>query len=163
MPGSDYQLVTRWTFAAPLPAVWEELMHPERWQEWWRGVRRVELLERGAESGVGARRRMTWRSALPYELTFDMRTTRIEPRSLIEGVAEGELHGRGIWTLAAEAGGTHVRYDWRVEATRPWMRLLAPVAKPLFAWNHGVVMEWGRAGLAKKLAGARPAAGSGDG
>jgi len=151
MPASDYQLVTRWTLAAPIAAVWEELTHTERWPEWWRGVRRVELLERGDESGVGALRRMTWRSALPYELTFDMRTTRIEPQSVIEGVADGELRGRGIWSLAAEPGRTQVRYDWLVEATKPWMRVLAPVAKPLFAWNHGVVMEWGRSGLARRL------------
>jgi uncharacterized protein YndB with AHSA1/START domain len=150
---SHYELLTRWLLPAPLPAVWEELTHPERWPEWWRGVRRVQLLESGDADGVGACRRMTWRSALRYELTFNMRTTRIERHSLIEGVAEGELRGRGLWTLAAEAGQTQVQYDWLVEATKPWMRVLAPLAKPLFAWNHGVVMEWGRSGLMRKLVG----------
>ncbi len=82
-----------------------------------------------------------------------MRTTRIEPQRLIEGVADGELTGSGTWTLAAGPGRTDVRYDWRAEATKPWMRVLAPLAKPPFAWNHGVVMEWGRGGLARRLAG----------
>jgi hypothetical protein len=39
--------------------------------------------------------------------------------------------------------------------TRPWMRLLAllaPLARPVFAWNHGVVMAWGRQGLERHLA-----------
>jgi len=130
-------------------------MHPERWPGWWQGVRAVELLESGDRDGVGAYRRMTWRSALPYELTFNMRTTRIEPQRLIEGVADGELSGRGIWTLTAEVTQTCVRYDWLVEATKVWMRVLAPLAKPLFAWNHGIVMEWGRQGLAKKLSASR--------
>ena len=31
--------------------------------------------------------------------------------------------------------GTHVRYDWMVEVTKPWVRLIAPLARPLFAWN----------------------------
>ena len=31
------------------------------------------------------------------------------------------------------------------------MNLLAPVARPLFKWNHDVVMNWGAEGLAKRL------------
>jgi hypothetical protein len=70
-----------------------------------------------------------------------MRTTTIEPPRRIESVADGELCGRGTWTLTAQGAHTQVRYDWRVEAPQAWMRLLAPVAKPLFAWKHDVVME----------------------
>jgi uncharacterized protein YndB with AHSA1/START domain len=153
MPVSDYALVTHWNLPAPLPRVWDELMHPERWPQWWRGVRAVELLEPGDAAGIGAYRRMTWRSALPYQLSFNMRTTVIEPMSRIEGVADGELDGRGVWTLAAQGSGTRVRYDWQVAATKPWMRVLAPIAKPLFAWNHGVVMGWGERGLRERLSG----------
>jgi hypothetical protein len=31
------------------------------------------------------------------------------------------------------------------------MNLLAPVARPIFKWNHDVVMGWGAEGLARKL------------
>jgi hypothetical protein len=34
------------------------------------------------------------------------------------------------------------------------MNLLAPVARPFFAWNHDVVMRWGGEGLSR-LVGAR--------
>jgi hypothetical protein len=61
------------------------------------------------------------------------------------------LTGRGTWRLTETDGQTQVRYDWRVEATRPWMRALAPIGRPLFAWNHGIVMEWGRRGLSRRL------------
>ena len=80
-------------------------MHPERWPEWWKGVRAVQLLESGDANGIAAYRRMTWRSALPYELTFNMRTTTIEPPRRIESVADGELCGRGTWTLTVQ--GAH--------------------------------------------------------
>jgi hypothetical protein len=50
-----------------------------RWPEWWKGVRRAELLEDGAEDGVGRLWRFVWRSRLPYELAFDSRVTRREP------------------------------------------------------------------------------------
>ena len=159
MSSAQYQLVTEWDLPAPIASVWEELMHPEHWPTWWKGVRAVQLLEVGDASGVGAYRRMTWRSALPYELSFNMRTTVIEPQHRIEGRADGELSGHGSWTLAPQGAHTRVRYDWRVDATKTWMRVLAPVARPLFAWNHGVVMEWGRAGLTRRLnaPAARPA------
>ena len=81
-----------------------------------------------------------------------MRTTRVEPMSLIEGRAQGELAGLGRWTLAPDGARTKVRYEWTVEVTRPWQRLLAPLARPVFAWNHNVVMGWGYEGLARKLA-----------
>ena len=99
--------------------------------------------EPGDAEGIGALRRMTWRTALPYTLSFDMRTTRVEPMRLIEGRAEGELAGRGRWTLAADGGVTRVRYEWIVAVEKPWMRALAPLLRPVFAWNHNKVMGWG--------------------
>ena len=152
MSTSDYAFVTRWTIPAPLDRVWQELTQPEVWPVWWRGVERVELIRPGDATGIGAVRRYTWRSRLPYRLTFTMETTRIEPQRLIEGRATGELDGLGVWTLTPSPQGTDLRYDWRVAATKPWMKLAAPIAKPLFAWNHDVVMEWGRQGLLKRVA-----------
>ncbi len=147
----QYHLVTQWKLSAPVSAVWAELTHPEGWPQWWKGVVSVALLEAGDANGVGAYRRMTWRSALPYQLTFNMRTVRVEPRSLIEAVAEGELTGTGRWELTRLGGDTDVRYDWSVAVTKPWMRTLGPLAKPLFEWNHHVVMEWGRRGLERRV------------
>jgi hypothetical protein len=31
---------------------------------------------------------------------------------------------------------THVRFDWRVNADRPLLRVLTPLLRPLFRWNH---------------------------
>jgi hypothetical protein len=88
---------------------------------------------------------------LPYSLTFDMTTTRVEAPGRIEGTASGELAGKGVWRLAADNDGTSVRYDWTVRANKRWMRLLAPVARPLFAWNHDAVMADGERGLRRLL------------
>jgi uncharacterized protein YndB with AHSA1/START domain len=151
MSATEFHLITDWTLPAPVDAIWAELTTPEEWPAWWRAVERVEQLEPGDDDGVGALRRLTWRTALPYSLTFDMRTVRVEPKTLIEGRAQGELTGVGRWTLTPNGGETQIRYDWRVEVTRPWMRFFAPLARPVFAWNHGVVMGWGREGLVRRL------------
>lgn len=148
---SNYSFLTIWRFKAPLEKVWQLLHDSEDWPAWWRGVEKVECLEPGGEGGIGAVRRYTWKSALPYRLAFNLRATRIEAPRLLEGEAFGELQGRGRWTLEQEADWTSVRYEWEVRTTKPWMNLLAPVLKPLFKWNHDVVMRWGGEGLAKRL------------
>ena len=113
-------------------------------------MERVELIRPASGPGeVGSVRRFTWKSRLPYRLTFDMKVTRVEPMRLIESEAEGELSGAGRWTFEAAGGLTRVRYDWNVRTTKLWMNLLAPVARPLFRWNHDVIMGWGLQGLKK--------------
>jgi len=148
-----YEFVSTWEIDAPIERVWETIKHSESWHEWWRGVVRVVELREGDADGLGSIRRSTWKSALPYKLEFDSEIVRIEHPNLIEARAFGELEGRGLWTFEPEAERkTHVQYDWRVETTKAWMNLLAPIAKPFFRWNHDIIMNWGEVGLKKKLA-----------
>ena len=149
---ATYEFVTLWRFEAPLSEVWEELSHPERWPSWWPAVKSVVQLESGDEQGVGALRRYTWRGVLPYNLSFDMRTTVVVPKSCLEGVATGELNGTGRWQLSTAHGSTVVHYDWVVEVAKRWVKVLSPIARPFFRWNHDVVMRWGAEGLSALLA-----------
>jgi hypothetical protein len=146
-----YALTTFWQFDAPLEAVWAAVFDAESWPTWWPGIEEVKILERGDADGVGARQRYTCRSVLPYRLSFVSRVTRVEPLSLLEGRVDGELEGRGCFRLACGDGLVRVRYDWEVRTTRRWMNLVAPLAKPLFRWNHDALMHAGGAGLARYL------------
>jgi uncharacterized protein YndB with AHSA1/START domain len=148
---ADYSFLTTWVLEAPIDSVWDALYESERWPEWWRGVERVQVLEQGNGDRVGELSRYTWKSKLPYRLEFDMRTTRVERPFLVEGRAQGELTGAGRWRLFEGSGTTAVTYEWRVETTERWMNLLAPIARPVFAWNHDVVMRQGGEGLARRL------------
>ncbi len=146
-----YEFVTVWRIHSPLPAVWGLITQSELWPEWWRGLESVTELERGDENGLGNLRRYCWKGVLPYRLVFDVRTTRIESDMLIEGIASGDLVGTGVWKFATEGDITVVRYDWMVQTAKRWMNVLAPVARPLFKWNHDKIMEWGREGIVKRL------------
>lgn len=148
---SSYVFVTQWLIPASVDRVWRELMAPDDWPTWWRGVERVELIRPGVSGDIGAVRRYTWKSRLPYRLMFDMETTRIELQRVIEGRASGELAGTGRWELSPDKNATRVRYDWSVQTTKAWMRVLSPIARPIFAWNHDVVMAWGREGLVRRV------------
>jgi uncharacterized protein YndB with AHSA1/START domain len=147
---ASYSFLTTWVVDAPRERVWDAIYDSERWPEWWRGVQRVDKLEEGDDGGVGALYEHVWRSVLPYPVRFRVRTTRIELPDLIEGQADGELAGVGRWRFFA-GRQTAVTYEWNVRTTRPWMNLLAPVARPIFAWNHNAVMRNGGVGLAKLL------------
>ena len=146
-----YRFVTEWQVQAPIDSVWEQLTHSENWPTWWKGVEKVDQLDPGDESGIGDRRRYTWKSRLPYRLVFEMVLTRSERPTLLEGRATGELEGVGTWTLSERDGGTRLRYVWEVRTTRPWMNLPLPFARRIFEINHDAVMRWGGQGLARRL------------
>jgi uncharacterized protein YndB with AHSA1/START domain len=149
---AQYEFRTTWQLDAPIEQVFELLRDSVRYPDWWKGVKRVEALETGNENGIGDVSRFTWRSVLPYSLSFDLRVTRVERPFTIEGQATGELEGTGIWTLSATEGeGTTVVYDWRVCTTRAWMNVFGPLARPAFVWNHDIVMRQGAKGLAAAL------------
>jgi hypothetical protein len=145
-----YRFLTTWLLDASRDDVWEAIYAVERWPEWWRGVERVEKLAHGDENGIGAVYAHRWRSVVPYPVDFRVTVDRIDRPKLIVARAEGELAGTGVWRLY-DGDGTSVTYDWHVRTTRPWMNLVAPVARPIFAWNHNVVMRHGGEGLAGLL------------
>ncbi|MBI4278661.1 MAG: SRPBCC family protein [Armatimonadetes bacterium] len=146
-----YRFVTTWRVRAAIEAVWDAIYHSERWPTWWKGVEQVTELQPGDKDGVGSVRRYVWKSTLPYRLVFDMRVTRVERPVVLDGEAFGELEGTGKWRLSHSDGVTTVEYVWDVRTTRAWMNFLAPIARPIFAWNHDVVMRWGGEGLARLL------------
>ena len=147
---ASYSFLTTWIVDAPRDRVWDAIHGIERWPEWWSGVRRVEKLEAGDETGIGALYRQEWRSVIPYPVRFETRITRIERPHVIEAEADGELAGTGRWRFF-DGRETAVTYEWNVRTTRSWMNLVAPVARPVFRWNHNVVMHQGGQCLADLL------------
>lgn len=148
----SYEFVSVWHTPAPMLKVWDAIRQNNEWPQWWRGVESVVELKAGDEDGVGAVHRSTWKSALPYKLQFDSEVERIDRFRRIEIRAFGELHGKGVWHFSEYTSGVVLQYDWKVFTTKLWMNLLAPVARPLFQWNHDVIMRWGEAGLNNRLA-----------
>ncbi len=148
---AKYRFVTVWRIQAPLPQVCDAVSQSLKWPDWWRGVEKVEVFDPGDKDGIGSLRRFTWKGRLPYRLTFDIRVTRAVPRSFLEGHASGELEGVGRWHFSSDGVVTAVRYEWTVRTTRRWMNILAPLARPLFKWNHDQIMRQGAEGMARLL------------
>jgi Polyketide cyclase / dehydrase and lipid transport len=144
----DFSLTTTWRLAVPLQRVWAAIEDAGNWPAWWPYVTGVTLLEPGNGTGLGSARRFHWRTALPYTLSFEARVVALRAPFAIDAQVSGDLTGMGRWRLSRAAGMTLARYHWEVSAAKPWMRRLAPLARPLFEWNHRRVMQKGGEGLA---------------
>ena len=152
---AQYHLASRWSFSAPVGAVWAELSRPELWPTWWKGVQAVRLLAHGEGGGMGAYRRITWRGLLFNLLfpsvTFNQRTVKIEPRAMIESVADGQLTGIGRWQLTRAGAVTEVEHDWIVNVNVPAVPILAGLTGMMFKWRYHSLMEAGRRGLESRV------------
>lgn len=138
-----YRLVTTWLLDADRESVFAVVRDFERWPEWWQGVERVTL--------DGDEMEQVWRSRLPYAVAFRARVEAIEPPERIDGLVDGALRGHGRCRLDEVPQGTRVRFELEVETTEAWMNLVAPLARPVFVWNHDALMRRGGEGIAARL------------
>ena len=148
----DYSFLTVWELRnTSLEEAWKTIKAVEDWPQWWKGVEQVKTRKEGDADGIGKVSTFTFKSALPYRLTFDSELVQLEKYRMMKGKATGELEGTGTWFFQMKDDIVHIEYHWQVRTTRPWMNFLAPVLKPAFKWNHDTVMQWGLEGLAERL------------
>ena len=142
---SAYVFVDEWDVDAPPEAVFDAIADARTYPEWWRPV--YISAEADGPPAVGAVSRQHFKGRLPYKLNTTSTIVRLERPTTIEADVEGDLRGKGLWTLTPRDGGTHVRFDWRVFADRPLVRRLTPVLRPLFRWNHNWAVKRAMEGL----------------
>jgi mannose-6-phosphate isomerase-like protein (cupin superfamily) len=151
----EYHFYDRWYLLAPIEQVWESIVQTEQYSRWWgRVYDKVEKLEEGDQNGVGARTRVKVHGPLPYRLGFMVESVCAERPYVLVVKTKGDLVGTGVWRLRSVEGGTEVGYDWRPRAEFPLVRLLSPLLKPLFRYNHDWCMRQGEIGLREWFAGA---------
>lgn len=146
-----YSFVTRWQIKAPLQEVWDAIYNSLEWPQWWKGVLSVIEIKKNDDTGVNGIRHYTWKSLLPYKLTFNMKLIEKKPLQSLKGIAFGELEGDGEWLFTEQDGVVDVQYNWNIVTTKKWMNTFSFLLKPMFTINHNVVMHWGGESLAKKL------------
>lgn len=144
-----YTFRDEWRVAAPIEAVWPIVRDVATYPRWW--VEFVEARRTNDLDGVGAVVAIHAKSALPYHMHFEIEVVRQEPPRLSAVRVRGDLNGEMTWTLAPHAGGTRLVFEETVSTGKPLLNALAPLFKPLFAWNHRIMMRNGEAGLRRLL------------
>jgi uncharacterized protein YndB with AHSA1/START domain/quercetin dioxygenase-like cupin family protein len=144
-PPRPYLFVDEWDVAAPPEAVFEAIADSRTYPQWWRPVYLDVDADGPAELGSVARHHFKGR--LPYHLHTRSKVVEIDPPARVVAEVDGDLRGRGTWTLTPRSQGTHVRFDWQVFADRKLLRVLTPVLRPVFRWNHNWAIARAMEGL----------------
>lgn len=139
-----YMFETEWVLTAPIERVFEVLEHPEEYSDWWPSVKSSRLV---GKERVG----FSIRSPLGYAMQFEITAIEVARPHRIYSTVRGDLIGTGAYLLQSTGGKTHVRLNWYVSTTKPWMNAIAGFAKPLLTWAHHSVMREGCAAMAGHL------------
>ena len=146
-PLRPYVFVDQWEVAAPPEAVFDAISDAGSYPQWWRPV--YLEVETDGPPELGKESRQHFKGRLPYHLNTRSVIVALDPPRTISAEVDGDLRGRGTWTLTATERGTHVRFDWQVKAGRLLLRVLTPVLRPLLRWNH----DWA---IARAIEGLEP-------
>ena len=153
-----FVLISRWQLGCGIDPAWRLISQVHDWPVWWPQVRAVRVdgdapHDTGvAEPRVGSRAAIEWKTPLGYGLDLHVTTVRVVAPFELEGVAGGDLEGHGLWLLEPrQADGVLITYRWDVHLNRPWMRLTAPLLRPLFARSHASVMRAGAYAMADAI------------
>jgi uncharacterized protein YndB with AHSA1/START domain/quercetin dioxygenase-like cupin family protein len=142
----EYVFVDEWDVRAPKQPVFDALADGRTYPEWWKPV--YIAVEADGPPKVGAVSRQHFKGRLPYHLHTTSEITEFDPPNRLVAEVEGDLRGRGIWTLTERGEGvTHVRFDWTVFADRKLLRTLTPILRPAFRANHNWAIARAMEGL----------------
>jgi quercetin dioxygenase-like cupin family protein/uncharacterized protein YndB with AHSA1/START domain len=144
-PMRPYLFVDEWDVAAPPDAVFDAIADSRSYPQWWRPVYLDVQADGPAAPGTAANHHFKGR--LPYHLHTRSVIAEIDPPNRVVADVDGDLRGRGTWTLTPTPHGTHVRFDWQVHADRALLRMLTPVLRPIFRWNHNWAIARAKQGL----------------
>ncbi len=153
MAANQFRIVTNWLLAGNAAEVADILTDTESFPRWWGDVYLgITVLEPGDECGIGKIIAVHSKGWLPYHLNWTGKLVSEDLPHTWQIEATGDLVGKGEWRLSEpETNVVAVTYDWVVAADRPLFRLLAPVFRPVFAWNHRWAMAKGLQGLRREL------------
>ena len=141
----EYVFVDEWVVNAPVGAVFAAIADTRTYPAWWRPV--YKSVDSNGIVGVGNISHHHLRGALPYSLKLTTEVTAFDPPRGFEFEATGDLRGRGIWTFGDRDGQTLIKWQWTVFADKPLLRLLTPLFRPVFRWNHDWSVARARDGL----------------
>ena len=126
----EYVFIDAWDVDAPQEEVFLALADARTYPRWWKPTYRA--VEADGPPVVGCRSHHKFKAKLPYTLSTTSTIVRLDPPHEVEAQVDGDLRGRGVWTLTPRGDRIHVRFDWRVFADRPLLRILTPLLRPVF-------------------------------
>lgn len=149
---NSYRFKSTWRVEGSVQAVFDGLERLDRYPDWWREVRSVTRLDQ-------KRAKVRIKALLPYSLDLVLTRTRAD---IVDGILEvtmtGDLAGWSRWQITREEGTLRLDFEEVAELMKPSLRRYGALARPVFAFNHWVMMVRGQRGLRRYLRSSRPEA-----
>jgi hypothetical protein len=149
---SRYEFVTVWRVAGSTAEVAAVLRDGRTLPRWWPSVY-LDVVPRraGDVDHVGSVTDLHTTGWLPYTLRWSLTLTEPVTEAGFALSADGDLDGTGRWTFVQEGPDVVITYHWRVSATKPLLRRLSWLLRPVFAANHHWAMARGEESLRLEL------------
>jgi hypothetical protein len=152
--GSHYRFFTEWRVAGTVEEVRAVLADPDEGAvtRWWPSVYLgITELEKSGPDGVGRTLDLYTTGWLPYTLRWTLRVTEAVTDEGYALEATGDLEGTGRWVFLQDGPEVVITYDWRVHASKPLLRRLSWLLRPVFSANHHWAMRMGEESLRLEL------------
>ncbi|MDQ3734178.1 MAG: SRPBCC family protein [Actinomycetota bacterium] len=149
---SLYEFVTVWRVPGTVAEVTTILGDAAALTRWWPSVYlEVVARKQGGVGGLGGVADLHTTGWLPYTLRWTL--TIIEPITAggFALRADGDLSGTGRWRFVQDGPEVEITYEWRVSVTKPMLRRLSWLMKPVFSANHRWAMARGEKSLQLEL------------
>jgi len=150
--GNDYRFLTVWRVAGTVHEVMAVLGDAESLPRWWPSVYlSVVPVKDAAPDGTGLVVDLHTKGWLPYTLRWALTISEPMTETGFALTAAGDLNGTGRWTFTTDGPEIVISYDWRVSASKPLLRRLSWLLRPVFSANHRWAMARGEESLRLEL------------
>ncbi len=134
-----------WLIPLGVDELWAVLGDTTAYPDWWPWLRRAEL----PALQVGGVARFSVVPPLPYRIDVRLLLDQVEPARRIHTIVGGDLDGWATLELTANGGGwTQVRLRSSLAFSRPTLRALTVIGRPVLEWGHQSVVRRGLEGFA---------------
>lgn len=149
---AGYAFRTVWRVTGTVAEVRDVLADGASLPRWWPAVYlSVDVLHGADDDGRGGELALFTTGWLPYTLRWTLRVTEPVTDTGFALTAAGDLSGTGRWTFGQDGPEVVITYDWRVGASKPLLRRLTWLLRPVFAANHRWAMARGEESLSLEL------------
>ena len=153
LASSDYNLVTKWRVLGTVEEVYDLIGDVAGLPRWWpAAILEVLEIQLGDETGLDKVVRLDTKGWLPIVHHWHAVVSRADRPHAFTVKVWGDFEGEAHWRFQQAGAWTEATLEWRVHARKPVIRLLSPLLKPLFAWDHAWAMAKGEESLRLELA-----------
>jgi uncharacterized protein (DUF2236 family) len=141
-----YRFNVTWQADRPTDAVYAMLTDLDSYPNWWPDYREMRRIDEDTFE-------FAMQASLPYKLICTNKFLVREPeKGHFRLSIGGDIVGWIDFVITNEGSGrTRVDITQECRAAKLLLRILAPIGRPAFAYNHGIVMRHGLAGIQSRL------------